>query len=114
MKDFMFIFRGGDAANVMSPETMQVHFMKWKAWIDTIATKEKYISGNPLIPKGAFVSGKDKTVTDRPFAEGKKLIGGYFLVKAEDLSGAIEISKGCPDFDIGGSVEIREIMAVNM
>jgi hypothetical protein len=114
MKNFMFIFRGGETMEDASPETMQAHFGKWKAWIDEIAAKGKYSTGDPLVPGGAVVSGADKKITDGPFAEGKELIGGYFIIKAESLEDAIEISKDCPDLEMDGSVEIREIMEVNM
>ncbi|MCB0600773.1 MAG: hypothetical protein KDC28_06080 [Saprospiraceae bacterium] len=37
-------------------------------------------------------------------------MGGYFIVKANSLAEAAELSKGFPDFHLGGSVEVREVM----
>jgi hypothetical protein len=42
------------------------------------------------------------------------MIGGYFLIKAENLEEAVEISKGCPGFEFGGTVEVREVMEVSV
>jgi len=49
-----------------------------------------------------------------PFAEGKELVGGYFILSAESLEEATELAMGFPDFEIQGSVEIREIMKIPM
>jgi len=38
-----------------------------------------------------------------------KLIGGYFVIEAESLNEAVEISKSCPHIDYDGPIELREI-----
>ena len=48
--------------------------------------------------------------TDGPYAEAKDLVGGYTIILAKDLDEAAELSKGCPVFDRGGSVEVRPVM----
>jgi hypothetical protein len=58
------------------------------------------------------VRGKQKPVTDGPFAEAKDVVGGYSVVIAKDLSHAAELSQGCPIFDNGGFVEVRSVMAM--
>ena len=54
--------------------------------------------GSPLEKTGKLVSGKEKAVSDGPFAETKDLIGGYTLVNAKDIDEAVALSKGCPIF----------------
>jgi hypothetical protein len=54
-----------------------------------------------------------KVITDGPFAEGKEVVGGYFLVRAETLEQAAEMAKDCPIFESGGSVEVRLVQVVN-
>ena len=63
---------------------------------------------------GKVVKGNPKTITDGPYAEAKDLVGGYTLVQAKDLGQASELSFGCPIFDVGGLVEVRPIMKMNM
>lgn len=49
-------------------------------------------------------------VTDGPYMESKEMVGGFFVVRAESLEAAIEIAKGCPDLELGGSVEVRDVV----
>jgi hypothetical protein len=90
---------------------MQQIMQKWMTWFAELGS-QGYIKdpGQPLEPTGKIVSGKQKTVTDGPFAEAKDLVGGYTIVEAKDISEAAEISKGCPIFDRNGFVEIRPVM----
>src|SRR5881409_2350550 len=63
---------------------------------------------------GKLVKGKQKTVTDGPFAETKDIVGGYTLIEARDLDQAVELSKGCPIFEVEGAVEVRPVRKMNM
>ena len=115
MKEFMYIFRGSvqneQAFIQLSPEQMQAEMQKWNVWMGDLAQKGKLISGQPLLPQGKVLKGVSKKVTDGPFTEGKDIVGGYLLVKANDLQEAIELSKACPTLEgADGTVEVREIM----
>jgi hypothetical protein len=111
MKDFMFIFRGTSAEDLnWTPEQTQAAMQKWFNWIGELSAKGRYVGGDPLVTGGKTVQGKNPVVTDGPFAEGKELLGGYIIVKAESIEEATQMAFGFPDFDIDGSVEVREIM----
>lgn len=115
MKDFMFIFRGPTPEDLnMSPEESQASMQKWYEWIGDLVAKGRYVGGDPLFKEGKTVQGKKPVVTDGPFAEGKELLGGYFILKAESLEEATELAFGFPDFDKQGSVEVREVMKMPM
>lgn len=115
MKDFMFVFRGPTPEDLkLSPEESQASMEKWFGWISQLQQQGRYKGGDPLIPGGKTIQGKKPVVTDGPFAEGKELVGGYFILSAESLDEATELAMGFPDFDIQGSVEIREIMKIPM
>jgi hypothetical protein len=114
MKDFMFIFRGAAEQYDFSAEQMQQHMQKWFSWIDDLKAKKIYVAGEPLIPEGKTVKGSKALVTDGPFAESKEVVGGFFLIKAASLEEAAEIAKGCPDLPLEGSVEVREVMKMEM
>jgi hypothetical protein len=47
--------------------------------------------------------------TDGPFAAVKEAIGGWFVVEADDLDAAIEISAKVPAARLGGGIEIRPV-----
>jgi hypothetical protein len=46
-------------------------------------------------------------VTDGPFADTKEVIGGYYLLEADDLDAALEIAGRVPAARMGGAVEVR-------
>jgi hypothetical protein len=113
MTEFVFLYRGG--ARDRSPEQMQQNMQKWMAWMkDLGANGHLKDRGQPLERAGKLVQGKQKTVTDGPFAEAKDVVGGYTLIEAEDLSEAVELSKGCPIFEVEGAVEVRPVLKLNM
>jgi len=114
MKDFMMIFLGADYSELgLSPEQMQTQMGKWFSWNDKMQKAGIVKHGNALVPTGKTISGANRTVSDGPFAESKEIIGGYYVVSAESYEKAIEIAQDYPDFDLGGTVEIREIMVFN-
>jgi hypothetical protein len=48
------------------------------------------------------------SVTDGPFAETKEQIGGFFLIDARDLNGAIQVASRFPSARFG-SLEVRPV-----
>lgn len=55
-------------------------------------------------------SGKNRTVTDGPFAEAKELIAGYWVWQVRSLDEAIEWVKRCPNpMRVDSEIEIRPI-----
>jgi hypothetical protein len=48
-------------------------------------------------------------LTDGPFADTKEVFGGFFLVEAPDLDGALELAARIPAIRLGGSVEVRPL-----
>ncbi|WP_079684777.1 YciI family protein [Ohtaekwangia koreensis] len=113
MEKYMFLFRGGDLSH-LSPEEQQAQMQKWFAWVEKLTKDNRYVAGEALIPGGKTLSGSKKTVTDGPFAEGKELAAGFFVIQAKDLDEATQLAKDFPDFDLNGSVEVREVMKFDM
>ena len=113
MSNFMFLFRGGRTEAPSSPEAMQAQMQKWMNWIQSLRDQGRYIAGDPLESSGKVLKSPSKVITDGPFAEGKELVGGYFLIRAESLEHATNIAKDCPIFETGGSVEVRPVQVIN-
>jgi hypothetical protein len=114
MEKFMLIFEGIKAAEQASAQQMQENMGKWMAWIDKLAKAGKYVSGEPLQATGKIISGTSKTVTDAAFAEGKEIIGGYFIVNAADYNEAVALCDDYPDYANGGTVIVRQLMKMDM
>ena len=113
MSEYVFLYRGGEAGR--SPERAQQSMQKWMAWFKEMAEKGHLKDrGLPLERAGKLVEGKQKAVTDGPFAEAKDVIGGFTLIEAHDLDQAIQLSKGCPILEVDGAVEVRPVMKLDM
>ncbi len=116
MKEYLFLFRGGEAMDKeRSPEKWQANMQKWMQWMGGLQQKGQLVSAQPLSQEGKQVKGIKKTVTDGPFMEGKEMVGGYLMCKAENYATAVELAKGCPILDDdSGVVEVREIQEIIM
>jgi hypothetical protein len=113
---FMYIFRGGGYATPgsLSPTELQQHLAKWNAWTAALLAAGHEVAGQPLAhpPSGTTVRGRDRVVTDGPYAESKDLVSGTVVVEAASLQEAAELARGCPILDLDGSVEVRPLLAV--
>jgi hypothetical protein len=106
---YLLIFRGTDWYKDLSPEQMQQVADQWMAWFNRLKDENKCVAGNPLEREGKIVSGKNRVVSDGPFAESKETIGGYFLLKVGSLDEAVAIAQQCPGLPYGIRVEVRPI-----
>ena len=113
MSEFVFLFQSTKAKQhetMGTPERAQKSLQTWLAWIKDLEAKGHLKNrGQPLEPTGKVVRGKKKVVTDGPYAEAKDLLLGFIVIEARDLTEAVELSKGCPIVEGGGSVEIRPV-----
>ena len=48
--------------------------------------------------------------TDGPFIETKEALGGYYLLEADDLDGALEVAARIPAARFGGAIEVRPVV----
>jgi hypothetical protein len=113
MEKFMLIFQGGIKSD-SSPEELQTNMGKWMAWVDKLNKENRYVSGEALLPGGKLVSGQN-AVTDGPYTEGKEVVGGFFVINASNMEEAIAIAKNdYPDFEFGGTVQVRPVMNFDM
>ena len=112
----MFLFRGGEnhAHNANDSQVAKDNMQSWMDWMSGLGQKGILAGGEPLLPTGKQVNGKNKVVSDGPFMEVKEVVGGYLIVNAKDMDAAIEISKGCPIFTEDGKLEVRQIQKMEM
>jgi len=106
---YMLLFRGTELRKSLSPEEMQKVSEDWMAWFRRLTEEGKAVAGNPLEREGKIVSGKERVVSDGPFAESKEAIGGYFLLDVATMDEALAIAKECPGLPYGIRVEVRPV-----
>jgi len=110
MDEFILIFRHENAVGIVSPEQIQIWMQQTMDWIGDIAAQNKFSGGNGLPFDDARVVHHNSVVTNGPFGEIKETIGGYIIVKANNVDEAVEFAKGCPVLQgDGNTVEVRRI-----
>ena len=48
--------------------------------------------------------------TDGPFSETKEVLGGFYLVEADDIDAALDVAARIPAARMGGAVEVRPLV----
>jgi hypothetical protein len=56
------------------------------------------------------VKDGETLLTDGPFLDAKEHVGGFILVEAGDLDGALDIAARIPAARMGGAVEVRPLV----
>ncbi|MGH1576229.1 YciI family protein [Planktotalea sp.] len=97
MAKFVFAYHGNGMPD--TPEEGEKLMAAWGAWMGGM--------GEALVNGGAAV-GLSKTVSQSGVVDngGANPISGYSVVEAADIDAAIEMAKGCPILQSGGSVEV--------
>ncbi len=112
MKEFMMIFRNEKSQDKPSPEQMQAMIKQWQDWIGGIAAQGKFVGTNALGFQGKTIDAKG-TITDGPYTELKEIVGGYIIVKSDNIDEALKLAEGCPVLTLDGKVEVRDVMILN-
>ncbi len=101
MSLYVMVYLGGNPPS--SPEEGQQHFAKYKEWLSSLG--DAAVSpANPL--KDTSTVHTDGTVT----SGGTTTMSGYTIIEAGSMELALTIARACPFLDIGGSLEVSELM----
>lgn len=85
----------------------------WGKWMGGLAEQGNLVGGEPLQKEGKTLIEKGNKVIDRPLVEGKEMVGGYLIMKANDLEHATELAKNCPGFEHDCTIEVRAIQSMD-
>ena len=101
MSQYLIVYLGGDQPS--SPEQGQQHFSKYMEWIASLG--DSAVSpANPL--KDTRTVDSDGNVTNG----GSSTMSGYTIIEVDSMEAALSIAKVCPFLDIGGSLEVSELV----
>lgn len=105
--DYLLLSRGQwDKAS--SKADIEAAIEKFYAWYEGNIAKGVFKPGSRLTMDAALVT-RDGIRTDGPFAEGKEVIGGYWIIVAESLASAAAIAAQNPVLLHGLNFEIRPL-----
>ncbi len=100
MAKYIFVYHGGSM-----PETQEEGakvMAAWMAWLSEMG--DAVVDGGNPVGMSSTVHG-DGSVTEDG---GSNPTSGYSLVSADSKEQAVELAKGCPILQNGGSVEVAE------
>jgi hypothetical protein len=115
MPQYMLLLRdAGSFPADLSPEEIQAIIQRYIGWRNKVAAGGRRITGHKLKDReGRLLRGGagSPVATDGPYAEAKEVIGGLYIVDANDYGEAQHLASDCPHLDYG-TIEIREIQPV--
>jgi hypothetical protein len=101
MPNYLLAYHGGKKPE--SPEEGAKGMAKWKAWVDGLGGA----AVNPGTPLGKFKTVSASGVSDDG---GSNPMLGFSIVKADSMDAALEMAKECPHVELGGTLEVAEMM----
>lgn len=101
MKQFVLVYLGGNQPT--SEEEAQNHFNKYMEWLQSLGDAVVV----PTIPlKDTSTVNPDGMVREG----GSSAMSGFSIIKAPSMEAALSIAQACPFLEIGGSLEVSEMM----
>ncbi len=110
---FLLLCYDDEAAwEVAGPEALAAARAEAAALARRLSDEGRYLSASPLHPGATAtcvrVRGGKRLITDGPFAETHEVLGGYYLILAEDRATALRLASRHPGARLGG-VEVRPL-----
>lgn len=102
-----------DFAAREDPERADAYWASWQGYIAALTESGVLAGAGGLHPPATSTTVRlrdgRRTVHDGPFADSKEQLGGYFVIRVDDLDQALEWAARCPSA-ASGSVEVRPLL----
>jgi len=105
MPQFIISYLGGNQPT--SPEEGQKHFAKYKEWLSSLG-------GSAVSPANPFSKTNTVNSDGSVTAGGTTTMTGYTIIEVDSMEMALESAKACPFLEIGGSLEVSELMQMTL
>jgi len=101
MPQYIITYLGGNQPS--SPEEGKQHMAKYRDWLSSLG--DAAVSpANPL--KSTSIVNPDGSVTQG----SKTSMSGFTIIEANSMDVALQIAKACPFLEVGGSLEVSELI----
>ena len=101
MPQYIITYLGGNQPS--NPEEGKQHMSKYMNWLSSLGNSA-VSPANPL--KNTSTVNSDGSVT----SGGETSMSGFTIIEADSMESALSIAKSCPFLEIGGSLEVSELM----
>jgi len=100
MNKYIIVYLGGEQPS--SPDEAQQHMEKYREWLKSLG--DSVVSAlNPL--KDTHVVSANGATNGSSTA-----MSGFTVIESNSLEAVLEMSKTCPFLEIGGTLEVSELM----
>jgi len=101
MKQYALVYLGGEQPT--NPDEAKKHFDKYIKWLTSLG--DSVVA--PMIP---FKDTTTVTTAGEVKQGGASAMSGFSIIKAETMDAALKLAQSCPFLEIGGSLEVSELM----
>ncbi len=101
MSQYIITYHGGDQPD--TPEAGKTHFAKYQEWLASLG-KSAISPMNPI--KNTSTVNPNGSVT----LGSSSAMSGYTIIEAESNESALKIARACPFLEIGGTLEVSELV----
>ena len=104
MPNYVFAYSGGKGVSADEAER-NAQYARWGQWFEELGA---------AVVEGGAAMGAAKTVGPGGSVSdgGSRGLTGYSIVSADSLDAAAELAKGCPVIEVGGAVDVYEVIAM--
>jgi len=92
-----------------SGDVIAKNIKAWQDYMGELGKSGKIAGGYRPGNTGETISGTAQTTKTGPYIANNELVSSFLIINAKDMDEARAIAKKCPVFQLGGSVEIRQI-----
>jgi hypothetical protein len=109
-KQFKLVFRYQFNPNYQpTAQEMETESQKWGQWIGGMAQNGQFVTTSQLGYEGRVLS-TDGTIVPSMHMQNTEVLAGDMIINAQDFDEALSLAKGSPILEVGGNVEIREVI----
>ncbi len=103
MKQFVLVYLGGNQPS--SQEEARSHHSKYVEWLASL--------GDALVIPTIPLKDTNTVSSNGAVREGgSSAMSGFSVIKAESMEAALSMAQACPFLEIGGSLEVSEMMQI--
>jgi hypothetical protein len=101
MSQYIITYLGGDMPS--NPEEGQKHFAKYREWLAelgdaVVSPANPFKDTNTIKPDGSVTPGSTSAMS------------GFTVIEVDSMENALKAARTCPFLEIGGILEVSELM----
>ena len=113
MASFLLLLHRSTGRGPLSTNDVTAITREYMEWADRMRAQGRLKGADRLTnDAGKILKGENgrAALSDGPYAESKEIVGGYFMIAADNYGEACRIAETCPHLKYGSHIEVRQVM----